>query len=344
MSKTRIGIVGLGMAVTPHVRGILDLADRVEVAGAYSRTEARRQAFASRWPTLPTTGDLDALLDDPSVGAMMLLTTPDSHLELVRRCAAAGKHILMEKPLEISSERAAALVRTCRDAGVRLGICLQHRFRPAGEKLRAILASGRLGEIVGASVYVHIWRPQGYYDEPGRGVKARDGGGVLLTQGIHLLDLFVSLVGQPVEVTGYARTSRVHRMETEDIAAAAMRFANGAIGTLDATTTAFPGAPEHIEVIGEFGSAMLRGTDLSVKFHDGTEDGYVSELAAGGTGADPMAGPYEFHRAVLEDFLNALAEKRDPRVTGEEALKGHRLIDAILRSSETGRPATVVRD
>ena len=125
--------------------------------------------FAEKFPQFPVTGDLDAMLADSSVGAMMLLTTPDSHLDLVRRCAKAGKHILMEKPLEISSDRAVELVRTCRDAGVKLGICLQHRFRPAAEKLRAVLASGRLGEIVGASVYVHIWRPQGYYDEPGRG-------------------------------------------------------------------------------------------------------------------------------------------------------------------------------
>ena len=344
MPKTRIGIVGLGMAVTPHARGLLDRTDRVEVAGAFSRSESRRAAFAEKFPQFPVTGDLDSMLTDPSVGAVMLLTTPDSHLDLVRRCAGAGKHVLMEKPLEIASDRAVELVRTCRDAGVKLGICLQHRFRPAAEKLRTILASGRLGEIVGASVYVHIWRPQGYYDEPGRGVKARDGGGVLLTQGIHLIDLFVSLAGQPEEVTGYARTSRIHRMETEDIAAAALRFEGGAIGTLDATTTAFPGSPEHIEIICEHGAALLRGTDLSVKFHDGTEDGYVSELAAGGTGADPMAGPYEFHRAVLDDFLDALAEGRDPRVTGEEALRGHRFIDAVLLSSEEGRPVKVVRD
>ncbi len=344
MSKTRVGLIGLGMAVTPHAKSLIDLSDRVEVAYAFSRTAERRDAFAARF-SFPLADAVDTILGDPTVDAVLLLTTPDCHLDFVRRCAAAGKHILMEKPLEITSERAVRLVDTCREADVRLGIVLQHRFRPASMKLAEILASGRLGELVGATVYIHIWRPQGYYDQPGRGDKNRDGGGVLLTQGIHTIDLFICLAGQPAEVTAYARTSRLHRMETEDIAAAAMRFENGAIGTLDATTTAFPGAPERIELICEHGTALLEGgLNLRVAYHDGTEDVLASDESPGGTGADPMSGSHIHHRGVLADFLDALEEGRDPRITGEEALKGHRLIDAILDAAEKGRPAAVVRD
>ena len=344
MARKRIGIIGLGMAIAPHARSLIDLADRVEVAGAFSRTAERRNAFAEKFD-FPLTDSMDAIIDDASLHAVLLLTTPDNHLDAVRRCAAAGKHILMEKPLEISSMRAVELIGTCRDAGVRLGIVLQHRFRPASEKLAGILASGRLGELVGTTVYIHIWRPQSYYDQPGRGDRNRDGGGVLLTQGIHPIDLFVSLAGQPAEVTAFAGTSRLHRMETEDIAAAAMRYHNGAMGTLDATTTAFPGAPERIELICEHGAAILEGgLNLRVAYHDGTEEVFESDETPGGTGADPMSGSYAHHKAVLVDFLDALDQGRDPRITGEEALKVHRLIDAILESAEQRRPVAVIRD
>ena len=344
MAKTRMGIIGLGLAVTPHAKSLLDLSDRVEVAHATSRTAERRQAFAADFP-FPLADSVDTILDDASIDAILLLTTPDCHLEFVRRAAAAGKHILMEKPLDVTSERAAELVATCRDAGVTLGIVLQHRFRPAGERLGEILASGRLGGLVGASLYVHIWRPQSYYDQPGRGDKLRDGGGVLLTQGIHPIDLFISLAGQPVEVTGYARTTPLHQMETEDMAVAALSFENGAIGTISATTCAIPGAPERIELICEKGTAILEGgLNLHIAYHDGTEEIIESDETPGGTGADPMSGSYAHHRSVLADFLDALDEGREPRVTGEAALKSHRLIDAILESAEQGRPVAVIRD
>src|SRR5262249_44734783 len=159
-----------------------------------------------------------------------------THLDLVRRCAAAGKHILLEKPLEISTERALELIEAARGARVTLGVVLQHRFRPAGIKLAELLRAGALGEIAGCSTAIRLWRPQSYYDQPGRGTRARDGGGVLLTQGIHTLDLMLSLAGDVEEVCGYATTTRVHRMETEDLVCAAARFANGAFGTIEATT------------------------------------------------------------------------------------------------------------
>ena len=144
MARRRLAIIGLGMAVTPHARSLLDLAERVEVAGAYSRSEARRADFASRFP-FPSAASLDAILADPSIDIVAILTPPNTHLDLVRRAAAAGKHVLLEKPLEITTERAIALVQVCREAGVRLGVVLQHRFRPAAMRLRELLRAGALG-------------------------------------------------------------------------------------------------------------------------------------------------------------------------------------------------------
>ncbi len=340
MAKLRIGVIGLGMAVTPHAKSLVDLKERVEVAYAFSPSEARRKTFGGKF-SFPLCDRLDTVLSDKSVGAVMILTPPNTHLDLVRQCAAAGKHILLEKPLEVSTARAVELVEACRHAGVTLGVVLQHRFRPAGMKLASMIQHGEIGTIVGCSTVIRLWRPQSYYDQPGRGTRARDGGGVLLTQSIHTLDLMLSLAGPIVEVRGFTTTTAVHRMETEDTACAAVRYANGAYGTVDATTAAYPGFPERIEIIGTEATASLAGTELKVARHDGTVVSVSPDASGGGTGADPMDFPHDYHRGVLADFVDALEKGRSPKVSGEEALKVHRLIDALLEAGATGRPVTV---
>jgi predicted dehydrogenase len=339
MPKQRVGLIGLGMAVAPHAKSLLDLKERVDVV-AWSPSTQRREAFGKAYP-FALAGGLDALLTDPALDAVAILSPPNMHLDLVQKAAAAGKHVLLEKPLEISTARAQALVDCAAQAGVTLAVVLQHRFRPAGERLKAIIDEGALGRLVNCSTSIRLWRPQSYYDEPGRGTQTRDGGGVLLTQGIHTLDLMLSLAGPITEVTGYAMTSPVHRMETEDTAVAAVRYANGAIGVIDATTTAYPGFAERIDLVGEKGTASLAGTSLAVQWQDGTREEHVADGSAGGTGADPMAFPHDYHRSVWIDFLDAIATGRAPRVTGAEALKVHRLIDALIRTSATGRPVRV---
>jgi len=340
MARHRLGLIGLGMAVTPHAKSLLDLKSRVEVAAAFSPSADRRKGFAERFP-FPVADSLEQILSDRSVDIVAILTPPNTHLELVQRAAAVGKHVLLEKPLEISTERARTLVDACRKAGVKLGVVLQHRFRPAATRLAAMLDADELGKIVGCSTTIRLWRPQSYYDQPGRGTKARDGGGVLLTQAIHTLDLMLSLAGPIVEVTGYAATTPVHRMETEDMVCAAARFANGALGVIDATTAAFPGFPEKIEIIGEKATALLAGTELRVRFHDGRTFDMEPDAGPGGTGADPMAFPHDYHRSLYADFLNAIEQNREPKISGAEALRVHHLIDALLEAGAGGRPVRV---
>jgi predicted dehydrogenase len=316
------------MAVTPHAKSLIDLHDRVEVIAAMSRSAVRRAQFAEDFP-FPLTDHLDRLIEDKSISAVAVLTPPNTHLEIVRALVESGKHVLLEKPLDITTERAEALVAAGRQAGVKIGVVLQHRFRTAAERLAVILAKGCLGEIVNCSTRIPLWRTQDYYNEPGRGVKLRDGGGVLITQAIHTLDLMLSLAGPAEEVCGYAVTSAVHRMETEDLACAAVRYKNGAIGAIEATTASYPGGPALIDFIGTKGTASLAGTALHVQWQDGTRED-VSEELSGGSGADPMAFPHHHHLAVWRDFLDALDENREPRVCAAEALKVHRLIDALL--------------
>lgn len=336
--KRRVGIIGLGMAVPPHAQSLLELSERVEVAAAFTPSAEHRARFAAKYP-FPVVDDLAAVLDDASISAVLVLTPPTTHLEVVRQVAEAGKHVLLEKPVEATLARAAELVALCRRAGVTLGVVLQHRFRPGSMRLAARIAEGALGEVAAASVAIRWWRPQSYYDEPGRGTLARDGGGVLMTQAIHTLDLFQSLAGPIAEVSAFAGTTRLHRMETEDFCGAALRFANGALGTLDATTASYPGFPERIEIVGTKATAVLSGK-LEIHHQDGRSEKFDASQATGG-GADPMAFSNEAHRGLIADFLDALDEGRAPRVSGAEALKVHRLIDALLRSSRERRPVAL---
>ncbi|MBC8007860.1 MAG: Gfo/Idh/MocA family oxidoreductase [Prolixibacteraceae bacterium] len=335
MTKTRIAIVGLGMAVTPHAKSALDLTERVDVAFAYSPSAQRRASFAKKFP-FPLCDKLETILEDSSVEAVAVLTPPNTHLEIVKRCAAAGKHVLLEKPLEISMVRAEEIVAACRAGGVTLGVVLQHRHKPAVERLAELLANGEIGNLVGASAIVRLWRPQGYYDEPGRGSLARDGGGVLITQAIHTLDVLLSLAGPPAQVMSFAGTTPVHRMESEDMVCAAVRWRNGALGVIEATTAAYPGASERIELTGTRGSATLLGTALEVRLHDGQTQILAADGSPGGTGSDPMAFPHDYHHSVWRDFLEAIQRGGEPRVNGTEALRVHRLIDALLASAKSG--------
>jgi predicted dehydrogenase len=331
MTRIGIAVIGLGPAAQPHAQSLIDLADRVDVRWAVTRSQARADAAAARYP-FPITTDLDRAIADPTVQAVLLLTPPGAHLELAERCLSAGKHVLVEKPLEVSVERGQRLVAAGRASGLRVGVVLQHRFRPGAVRLRALLADGALGDLAAGWMTVPWWRPQAYYDEPGRGTLVRDGGGVLLTQAIHTIDLFRSLVGVTEVVSAMAATTKLHQMETEDYVTAQLRLRDGAPGMLAATTAFMPGRPERIEIFGTKGAAVLAGGGLQVDYLDGRQE----TLDAGertGSGANIMDFPNDAHRAVLADFLDALEAGRDPAVSAEEALATQELIDAILVSS-----------
>ncbi len=341
MAKQRIGLIGTGMAVAPHAASLRDLASRVEVL-AFSRSAERRQAFHDRFG-LPVTDDLAAVIEDASIDAVILLTPPDARLELVRRIARAKKPLLMEKPLERTLAAAEEVVKVTESAGISTAVVFQHRFREAAEALRLKLAAGALGQLATVQLEVPWWRPQAYYDEPGRGTLARDGGGVLITQAIHMLDLMLSLAGPAADVQAIAGTSALHRMETEDFVGAGLTFANGALGALMATTSCYPGRTEKLVIAGTAATALLEGGQLSLLPLDG-EPEVLGEAGGIGGGADPMAFSHEWHKAVITDFLDAIEAGRKPRVSARDALDVHRLIDALLRSAATGRRITIAPD
>jgi UDP-N-acetyl-2-amino-2-deoxyglucuronate dehydrogenase len=331
-----IAVVGLGMAHKPHIQSLRELKDRARIVACQSPTAARRELFSATHPDLPVAGDLDAVLGDPQVDAVILLTPPMTHRDLVLRCAAAGKHVLLEKPLDVTAERARQSIDAMQKADRRFGVVLQHRFRAASRKLISIVQAGELGELISASASIRWWRTPEYFAEPGRGMKARDGGGVLITQAIHTIDLFQSLTGPIARVAAMAWTSPQRKIDTEDIVAAAISFQNGAIGTIDATTVAYPGFPEKIELACEKGTAVLEAETLAVYWRDGRILRHEGAESKSG-GADPMAFSHEAHKALITDFLDAIEQGREPTVSGREALKVQLLIEALLQSSDTGR-------
>jgi predicted dehydrogenase len=333
----RLAVVGLGMALKPHAQALIDLqaANEVTVATAWSPTAARRED-AHKAYGFPIAGDFDTIVSDSTIDAVLLLTPADARQAFVERLAKAGKPILMEKPVERTTDAAQRLVETCENAGIALGIVLQYRFRPIVAKLRAFLDQGVLGDLAMVQLSIPWWRPQSYYDQPGRGTLAKDGGGVLITQAIHAIDLMLSLTGPVASVAAIAGTSTLHRMETEDTVGAGLRFANGAIGGLFATTAAYPGAGDFLTLSGTKASATIDAGALTIAWHDGRRERFEGETRSGG-GADPMAFSHEAHRALIQDFLHAIRDNRDPAITGRDALGAHRLIDALLRSSQEGR-------
>jgi len=335
MRRIGVGIVGLGNAVKPHAAALRDLAQRAEVVAGWSPSAERRERFAAAW-SWPTHDSLDALLRDPRVEAVFVLSPPRTHAEVTLAAARAGKHVLLEKPVDVDHAAARALVDAVEAMGRSFGVVFQHRFREASIALRERLRAGQLGDLLSVSASVRWWRTAEYFREPGRGTMARDAGGVLLTQAIHTLDLLLDLAGPVARVNALCRTSPLRAIDTEDIACATVEYANGAVGVIDATTVAYPGYPERIDVAGAKGSAVIEAERLAGELHDGARFA-VEGSSAGGGGADPMAFSHAAHQRLIGEFLDAVEAGRQPRASARSALRVHALIDAMLASSREGR-------
>ncbi|MBF9030583.1 Gfo/Idh/MocA family oxidoreductase [Rhodobacterales bacterium HKCCE3408] len=333
-------LIGAGMVARTHVAAIA-ASDTVRLRTICSRGIDRAEALAAEARDLTggevaATTDLDAVAGDPEIDFAIILTPPDARSALIRPLAEAGKNILLEKPMGRNASEARDVIGICRDAGVRLGVVFQHRMREASRRAAARVASGELGELGLVEISVPWWRPQSYYDEPGRGTYARDGGGVLISQAIHTIDLALSLAGPVTTVRAMAATTRFHKMEAEDFAVAGLTFANGAVGSMVASTASYPGGAESITLHFDKACLHLASGQLLTRWRDGREE---TEGATGGTGggADPMAFTHEWHQGIIEDFAASLVEGRAPLVTGEAALAAHDLIDATIRSARSGR-------
>lgn len=333
-------LIGTGMVARTHVAALMAASDDVRLAGVCARRPENAKAFADEFDGLQVFDDVAAIAADPAIDFAIVVTPPNARMDVIAPLAEAGKHILLEKPVARTAAEAEEVVAFCEQKGVKLGIVFQHRMREASMAATKLIASGTLGALGVAEINVPWWREQAYYDEPGRGTYVRDGGGVLISQAIHTIDLALSLTGPVTSVQAMAATTGFHTMESEDFVTAGLRFAGGAVGSLVASTASYPGGAETITLHFDKASLHLGSGVLTVSWRDGRTETFGASATTGG-GADPMAFTHEWHQGIIEDFVSAVREDRDPVVTGRTALASHTLIDAIILSSREGKTVEI---
>ena len=337
------GIIGTGMISRFHARAIADVRGARLVA-CYNRTHKKATAFAEEHGgTAYRT--LDELLADPQVDAVAIATASGAHLEPAVAAARAGKHIIVEKPLEVTLRRCDRIIRECKKHDVRLATIFPSRFHDSWKKLKQAVESDKFGRLTLGDAYVKWHRSQEYYDSgQWRGTWKLDGGGALMNQAIHTVDLLVWLMGPVAEIQANTATLAHRRIEVEDIATATLRFANGALGVIEASTAVYPGYLKRIEIHGTEGSAVVEEEDIKAwDFARRTrgDAAILREMAksksTGGGAADPAAIGHHGHAKQFRDFVRAIRTGTAPSINGHEGRRAVEVILAIYKSAATGR-------
>ncbi len=343
-----IGIVGVGMIANFHARSIAD-ASGGHLVGATSRRAEPTAEFAAKHQC-KAFDSIDAMLADPDVQAVSICAPSGAHLDPALAAARAGKHVIVEKPLEVTTERCDQIIQACEEAGVRLAVTFQSRFHESSRLMKQAVEAGRFGKITLGDAYVKWFRSQQYYDSGAwRGTWKLDGGGALMNQAIHSVDLLLWLMGPVTEVSAMVATMTHERIEVEDVAVATLKFANGALGVIEATTTAYPGSLKRIEISGSHGTAILEEEDIKQwQFAEETpEDEAIRKRMAGktetgGGAADPASIGHHGHTKLFDEVIAAINEKRDSILDGREGRRSVELITAIYESARTGKTVKLV--
>jgi predicted dehydrogenase len=343
-APVRFALVGTGNISGIHAQAISEIPG-AQLTAAYS--VAGLEPFCEKWKCAAA-GSIDELVARKDVDAVCITTPSGSHGEPAIAALKAGKHVLCEKPMEINVEKIDAIIAASKASGTILAAVFQSRFGEGARTVKRAVDAGRLGRLTIASAYVKWWRTQAYYDSAGwRGTWEMDGGGALMNQGVHAIDLLTWFVGVPVEVKANIATLAHERIAVEDTAVATLRFANGALGVVEGATSTYPGWNKRIELSGDKGSIIIE--DDAIKFwqfekeepgDDAIRAG-GSTSAIGGGVANPMAISTEGHRLQLEDLCSAIREKRQPAVPGSDARNAVATICAIYEAAKTGKTVQV---
>lgn len=333
-------VVGCGAIAPAHAEAVQ--ANGCRVAGFLDERHERAEAMAARFGARAYRA-LEAVLDDPSVDAVTIATPSGLHADVAVPAARAGKHVLVEKPIDVTLERGQAIVDAARDADVRLSVVSQHRFDDSTIAVHEAIQQGRLGRIGFAQAQVLWHRTQAYYDaDEWRGTWRLDGGGALMNQSIHSIDLLRHLAGEVETVRAMTGLVGHERIEVEDLGIAAVRFRSGALGAIVGTTAAYPGFGTRIEIYGERGAARIEDDRLVVLGEGGPEAAAPLGVHGSATpSADPATGLGEGHRRQVADFIDAIRESHPPLVDGAEGLRTLALVLAIYEAAREGREVTL---
>ncbi len=337
------GIVGIGMISAFHAKAI-GAMDNGRLVACFSRSEEKAKRFAKEYGCRGYS-DFKAFLSDSELDIVTICTPSGAHVDYALAAAEAGKHAIVEKPLEITLSRCDKIIDAYAKKGLQLGGVFQSRFYEASRILKEAVSGNRFGKLVLGDAYIKWFRSQEYYDKGGwKGTKALDGGGALMNQSIHAIDLLQWYMGKVSSVSAFSGILGHERIEVEDTAVAALQFENGALGVIEGTTAIYPGFLKRIEISGTRGSAVLEEDHFNVwSFADeGEKDRRVREELgkkeeAKGGASDPSAIDFTGHRMQFENFVNALDEREGLVVDGIEARKSVEIILAIYESASKGK-------
>ena len=343
-AKLGIGIIGTGAVAPIHAQAVDSIAE-AELVASCDIVESRVRAFADRFGGRPYTS-ADQILADPGVQAVLVCTPPDSHCPLAEQAAAAGVHVMVEKPLTMDLEQADAAIRAAERAGIKFGVIFQRRFWKAAQRACQAIGDGGIREVILGDCAVKWWRPEEYYRaEPWRGTWDREGGAVLVNQAIHAIDMYQWLMGPVDTVYGLWGNLSHPYIEAEDVGVAALRFQNGALGTIAATVSVNPQLGSRIAIHGSSGASVgiLEHPEGAVGVNDiWTVPG--EDLQAEKHRDEPSPVPQiwpSYHALQIRNFVLAVQKDREPAVTAREGRKSIEIVKALYQSARTGAPVSL---
>ena len=329
------GVIGLGTIAKTHMDAIA-ITDGARLVAVASHTEDKARKVGEE-KGIAWYSDHRELLKNPDVDVVCVCTPSGVRGQIIIDAARAGKHIVAEKPLEVTLEKVDAVLKECELAGVKLMSVFQNRFFGPLKDLKKAVDEGRLGRLTIGDAYVKWFRPQSYYESAAwRGTWELDGGGALMNQGIHYVDLLQWIMGPVESVFAYTDTLVREKIEVEDTLVACLRFKNGAMGTIEACTSSYPGRPASLEIHGEKGTIVVADGVVSMWKIKGEGDYVPHDTAAAGGAADPSAISCTAHQRQIDDMVRAINENRPPIVDGREGRKSIEIITAIYKSAQTG--------
>ena len=333
------GVAGCGMIGKVQAEAIASIPG-ARLLAVCARDEKRVAEFAVRFGATGYT-DYGQFLGHPGLRIVNICTPSGLHAEQGIAAARAGKHVLVEKPIETTLEKADALIEACDRSGVKLGVIFQSRFLPAVQKIKRAIDEGRLGRLMIGDAYVKWYRAPEYYADSWHGTMALDGGGALINQAIHTVDLLRWMMGPVETVFAMKSALRYPHIEAEDTLVASLRFQNGALGVIEAATSAKPGFKRRLEISGEHGTIILDGDAISCWEVDGeSEAADEGEQITDGS-ANPAAISNEGHRRQIEDMMRAVIEDRAPMIDGREGRKSLEVVVSLYDSAVSGQTVRV---
>jgi predicted dehydrogenase len=331
----RVGIIGTGAISHKHAQAYSNIGYKVTVCTDISREAGEKFAAQYGCRFVPS---YEELCSDPEVDFVDVCTFPDFRLQPLEIAARHGKAVQVQKPISTNLETARKMIEVARNAGIVLGVVSQHRFDDSTIFVKRAIAQGRLGRILQADAYVKWWRSEAYYSRPIKGSWAVEGGGALINQAVHQVDVLNYLTGGVAEVFGYWQLGARHKIESEDVICAVMKYSSGATGVIQSSTAFWPGYPERLEIHGTKGTCVFTGDKLTawdVENDEGEPAPVEKQVMSGAS--DPMAIPLTpFERQFL-DFGNAVKNRTQPLVSGEEGLKALEIVLGIYESCRSGR-------